>query len=144
MENAVKSLIQKKTDLKETWENCFEMKIEDKINENGLTFFWSADTSLEEAAELLDIAAIDLALDSLVSDGAIAMVLNVSKKNKPEPCKGEECKKVDKFRVARISPDTHMYETKFYNPDEAEAFITEVCLNSKYKRDDFTILQEMN
>ena len=63
-----KSLKEKKEELKKAWEECFKMKIEDKLNDKGLEHFWSDDTSEEEAAELLTAGAIDMLLDDMLDD----------------------------------------------------------------------------
>ena len=63
-----KSLKEKKEELKKAWEECFEMKIEDKLNAKGLKHFWSDDTSEEEAADLLTAGAIDMLLDDMLDD----------------------------------------------------------------------------
>lgn len=39
-------LIDQKKELKETWEQCFGKKIEDKLNKKGIEMFWDDNTSL--------------------------------------------------------------------------------------------------
>ena len=63
-----KSLKEKKEELKKEWEECFKMKIEDKLNDKGLEHFWSDDTSEKEAAEILTAGAIDMLLDDMLDD----------------------------------------------------------------------------
>ena len=63
-----KSLKEKKEEIKKAWEECFKMKIEDKLNDKGLEHFWSDDTSEEEAADLLTAGAIDMLLDDMLDD----------------------------------------------------------------------------
>lgn len=63
-----KSLKEVKEELKKAWEECFGMKIEDKLNDKGLEHFWSDDTSEKEAAELLTAGAIDMLLDDMLDD----------------------------------------------------------------------------
>ena len=63
-----KSLKEKKEELKKAWEECFKMKIEDKLNDKGLEHFWSDDTSEKEAADILTAGAIDMLLDDMLDD----------------------------------------------------------------------------
>lgn len=78
-----KSLKEKKEELKKAWEECFEMKIEDKLNAKGLEHFWSDDTSEEEAADLLTAGAIDMLLDDMLDD-LLGIVIIKGNPNKNE------------------------------------------------------------
>ena len=81
-----KSLKEKKEELKKAWEECFKMKIEDKLNDKGLEHFWSDDTSEEEAADLLTAGAIDMLLDDMLEDlvGVVIIKGNPNKNEKNE------------------------------------------------------------
>ena len=81
-----KSLKEKKEELKKVWEECFKMKIEDKLNDKGLEHFWSDDTSEEEAADLLTAGAIDMLLDDMLDDlvGIAIIKGNPNKNEKSE------------------------------------------------------------
>lgn len=78
-----KSLKEKKEELKKAWEECFKMKIEDKLNDKGLEHFWSDDTSEKEAAELLTAGAIDMLLDDMLDD-LLGIVIIKGNPNKNE------------------------------------------------------------
>lgn len=85
-----KSLKEKKEELKKAWEECFEMKIEDKLNDKGLEHFWSDDTSEKEAAELLTAGAIDMLLDDMLDDLlGIAIIKGNPNKNEKSGKKNE-------------------------------------------------------
>ena len=81
-----KSLKEKKEELKKVWEECFKMKIEDKLNDKGLEHFWSDDTSEEEAADLLTAGAIDMLVDDMLDDllGIVIIKGNPNKNEKSE------------------------------------------------------------
>ena len=81
-----KSLKEKKEELKKAWEECFKMKIEDKLNDKGLEHFWSDDTSEEEADDLLTAGAIDMLLDDMLEDlvGVVIIKGNPKKNEKNE------------------------------------------------------------
>ena len=85
-----KSLKEVKEELKNAWEECFEMKIEDKLNDKGLEHFWSDDTSEKEAAELLTAGAIDMLLDDMLEDlVGIAIIKGNPNKNEKSGKKNE-------------------------------------------------------
>ena len=78
-----KSLKEKKEELKKAWEECFEMKIEDKLNDKGLEHFWSDDTSEKEAADILTAGAIDMLLDDMLED-LVGIAIIKGNPNKPK------------------------------------------------------------
>ena len=78
-----KSLKEKKEELKKAWEECFEMKIEDKLNDKGLKHFWSDDTSEKEAADILTAGAIDMLLDDML-DNLVGIAIIKGNPNKNE------------------------------------------------------------
>ena len=81
-----KSLKEVKEELKKAWEECFKMKIEDKLNDKGLEHFWSDDTSEEEAADLHTAGAIDMLVDDMLDDllGIVIIKGNPNKNEKSE------------------------------------------------------------
>lgn len=71
-----KSLKEKKEQLKENFEKCFEVKLEDVFTEVGIKKYWDENTSVEKAVNMLDKAALNLAIDAMKGDvvGAIIMM----------------------------------------------------------------------
>ena len=64
-------LMDQKKEVKETWEQCFGKKIEDKLNKKGIERFWDDNTSLAEATDMLTAAAIDDLIYSLFKDSDV-------------------------------------------------------------------------
>lgn len=52
------SIIRKKVQLREMWEECFGKKIGDALTPNQMAKFWDSKTTLDEAQAILDEAAI--------------------------------------------------------------------------------------
>lgn len=150
----MKDLNKEKEALKREWERCFEMPITEKLNEKGLEKFWSEETKIEEAQDLLTSAAIDLLIESHIGClgeiigsiiGDAAKVIVIAGGSDKKLCKDEE-KKEEHFRVIEfkeISGDEVMHKEVFYTAEAAEDYIKEICLTSTRMRDDFKIVQEM-
>ena len=125
-----KSLKEKKEELKKAWEECFEMKIEDKLNDKGLEHFWSDDTSEEEAAELLTAGAIDMLLDDMLDDlVGIAII-------KGNPNKNEKSGK--KYRVVG---DDFTSDKTFTTIEGAENYRDEMAKTSHFTVDELDIVE---
>ena len=127
-----KSLKEKKEELKKAWEECFEMKIEDKLNNKGLEHFWSDATTVNEAEELLTGAAIGMVLDSIIES-----VLGF---DKDEPCNVNNGKP---YRVARVEDGkiTFIEDDEFETEDAAKAEIQERVSHSTHTLSDFCVIQ---
>ena len=127
-----KSLKEKKEELKKAWEECFEMKIEDKLNDKGLGHFWSDETTFNEAEELLTGAAIGMVLDSIIES-----VLGF---DKDEPCNVNNGKP---YRVARVEDGkiTFIEDDEFETEDAAKAEIQERVNHSTHTLSDFCVIQ---
>lgn len=75
-----KSLKEKKIEMKNDWESCLELKLEDKLTEKGLKKFWDENTSLEEAEAMLTHAAVDEFVGHLLDSLGEAIIIGFSKK----------------------------------------------------------------
>ena len=125
-----KSLKEKKEELKKAWEECFKMKIEDKLNAKGLEHFWSDDTSEEEAADLLTAGAIDMLLDDMLEDlVGIAII-------KGNPNKNE--KRGKKYRVVG---DGFTSDKTFTTIEGAENYRDEMAKTSHFTVDELDIVE---
>ena len=125
-----KSLKEKKEELKKEWEECFKMKIEDKLNDKGLEHFWSDDTSEQEAADLLTAGAIDMLLDDMLEDlVAIAII-------KGNPNKNEKSEK--KYRVVG---DGFTSDKTFTTIEGAENYRDEMAKTSHFTVDELDIVE---
>ena len=125
-----KSLKEKKEEIKKAWEECFKMKIEDKLNDKGLEHFWSDDTSEQEAADLLTAGAIDMLLDDMLEDlVAIAII-------KGNPNKNEKSEK--KYRVVG---DGFTSDKTFTTIEGAENYRDEMAKTSHFTVDELDIVE---
>ena len=125
-----KSLKEKKEELKKEWEECFKMKIEDKLNDKGLEHFWSDDTSEKEAAEILTAGAIDMLLDDMLDDlVGIAII-------KGNPNKNEKSGK--KYRVVG---DGFTSDKTFTTIEGAENYRDEMAKTSHFTVDELDIVE---
>lgn len=125
-----------KKELVKTWEECFGMKIEDKLNEEGLKKLYSEDTSIVEAVDLLTCAGIDCLVESFLDDVEYCIDRFAAKPKKKEERKRDDCK----FRVII---DGKIDEHKFNSAREAEEFIENVARTTKYTINDMHVVQEM-
>ena len=125
-----KSLKEVKEELKKAWEECFKMKIEDKLNDKGLEHFWSDDTSEKEAADLLTAGAIDMLLDDMLDDlVGIAII-------KGNPNKNEKSEK--KYRVVG---DGFTSDKTFTTIEGAENYRDEMAKTSHFTVDELDIVE---
>lgn len=144
-------LMDQKKELKETWEQCFGKKIEDKLNEKGIEQFWDDNTSLDEATEMLTIAAIDDAvtglIDSLFKDSdvkpvAVAVVRH-KKAADPEDEKDDDDDDDGdmpaKCKVLNLVT-SQLYDDEFDTRDLAQEFIRDKCSVTKYTVNDFKVV----
>ena len=139
-------LMDQKKELKETWEQCFGKKIEDKLNEKGIEQFWDDNTSLDEATDMLTIAAIDDLIDSLFKDSDVNPVaVAVVRHKKAADHKDEHDDKEDegdmpgKCRVLNLVT-SQLYDDEFDTRDLAKEFIRDKCTVTKYTVNDFKVV----
>ena len=125
-----KSLKEKKEELKKAWEECFKMKIEDKLNDKGLEHFWSDDTSEQEAADLLTAGAIDMLLDDMLDDLLGIVII------KGNPNKNEKSGK--KYRVVG---DGFTSDKTFTTIEGAENYRDEMAKTSHFTVDELDIVE---
>ena len=143
-------LMDQKKEVKEAWEQCFGKKIEDKLNKKGIERFWDDNTSLDEATDMLTIAAIDDAVtgligslfkDSDVNPVAVAVVRH----KKAADHEGEHDDKEDKgdmpakCRVLNLVT-SQLYDDEFDTRDLANEFIRDKCTVTKYTVNDFKVV----
>lgn len=142
-----KSLKEVKEELKKAWEECFEMKIEDKLNDKGLEHFWSDDTSEKEAADLLTAGAIDMLLDDMLEDlvGVVIIKGNHNKNeekdktDEPDFFEDEEDKK-GLFKV--FNERTNTFDSKtFKTYNGADDRRTEIALETSAKINELKVVQ---
>lgn len=131
-----KSLKEKKIEMKNDWESCLELKLEDKLTEKGLKKFWDENTSLEEAEAMLTHAAIDDFVGHLFGSLAEAIIIGVGGCQDEE----EDNEQAEQFQVYR-SHDNFFYEDTFDSVDAAKDFIKKQAMNSTYKVDDFKVVK---
>lgn len=129
-----KSLKEKKEELKKAWEECFKMKIEDKLNDKGLEHFWSDDTSEKEAAEILTAGAIDMLLDDMLDDlfGVVIIKGNHNKNEKNESNSDFDYNVFDTVKQAFVSVGNETWEIA---DEEAKKY----CLENGVKYADVKI-----
>lgn len=132
-----KSLKEKKEELKKAWEECFEMKIEDKLNDKGLEHFWSDDTSEKEAAEILTAGAIDMLLDDMLDD-LLGIVIIKGNPNKNEKSGKKYKKSGKKYRVVG---DGFTSDKTFTTIEGAENYRDEMAKASHFTVDDLEIVE---
>ena len=142
-------LMDQKKELKETWEQCFGKKIEDKLNEKGIEQFWDDNTSLDEATEMLTIAAIDDAvtglIDSLFKDSDVKPVAVAVVRHKKAADPEDEKDDDDdgdmpaKCKVLNLVT-SQLYDDEFDTRDLAQEFIRDKCSVTKYTVNDFKVV----
>ena len=143
-------LMAQKKEVKETWEQCFGKKIEDKLNKKGIERFWDDNTSLDEATDMLTIAAIDDAviglIESLFKDSDVNPVaVAVVKHKKAADHEDEKDDKEDegdmpkKCRVLNLVT-SQLYDDELDTRDLAKEFIRDKCTVTKYTVNDFKVV----
>lgn len=137
------SLKEKKEQLKEHWESCFEMKMEDVFKPHAIKRYWDDETDFEEAGAMFDKAALHLAISALDGDviGGIIMMVNACEEAKQE-MKAEACdaKNGTPYEVERVA-DHYFYSEKFSTEEEAKEFIKEKAMTTEYTLKDFRVVK---
>lgn len=135
-------LMAQKKEVKETWEQCFGKKIEDKLNKKGIERFWDDNTSLDEATDMLTIAAIDDLFDSLLKDPDVNPVAVAVVRHKKAADHKDEKDNGDmpgKCRVLNLVT-SQLYDDEFDTRDLAKEFIRDKCAVTKYTVNDFKVV----
>ena len=133
-------LMDLKKEVKETWEQCFGKKIEDKLNKKGIERFWDDNTSLDEATDMLTIAAIDDLFDSLLKDSdPVAVAVVRHKKADDHKDEKDDGDMPGKCRVLNLVT-SQLYDDEFDTRDLAKEFIRDKCAVTKYTVNDFKVV----
>ena len=111
------------------WEECFHKKVTDILSESGMNKFFDDNTSITEATVMLTIPAIADALEKAESEDAVRVVVI-----------DDEDAEEGKFTVLRIT-DESLCNKRFETKEEAEDFIKEQALHTRYTVDEFKIVK---
>lgn len=111
------------------WEECFHKKVTDVLSESGIDKFFDDNTSITEATIMLTIPAIADALDKAEDEDAVRVVVI-----------DDEDAEEGKFTVLRIT-DESLCNKRFETKEEAEDFIKEQALHTRYTVDEFKIVK---
>ena len=115
--------------LVQKWEECFHKKVTDVLSESGMNKFFDDNTSITEATVMLTIPAIADALDKAEGEDAVRVVVI-----------DDEDAEEGKFTVLRIT-DESLCNKRFETKEEAEDFIKEQALHTRYTIDEFKIVK---
>ena len=135
-----------KMEMRDAWEECFKVKIEQKLNPKGIAKFWDEETDEQEAYNLLTAAAIDLVIEAQLDDildGAknvedvakaikealgtnanvrVIVVEDNEEEEEKKPCTCETCG-CEKEKPYRVQRGCFMVEKSFATEQEAKEFI---------------------
>ena len=111
------------------WEECFHKKVTDILSESGMNKFFDDNTSITEATVMLTIPAIADALDKAEGEDAVRVVVI-----------DDEDAEEGKFTVLRVT-DESLCNKRFETKEEAEDFIKEQALHTRYTVDEFKIVK---
>ena len=111
------------------WEECFHKKVTDVLSESGMNKFFDDNTSITEATIMLTIPAIADALDEAEGEDAVRVVVI-----------DDEDAEEGKFTVLRIT-DESLCNKRFETKEEAEDFIKEQALHTRYTVDEFKVVK---
>ena len=111
------------------WEECFHKKVTDILSESGMEKFFDDNTSITEATVMLTIPAIADALEKAEDEDAVRVVVI-----------DDEDAEEGKFTVLRIT-DESLCNKRFETKEEAEDFIKEQALHTRYTVDEFKIVK---
>ena len=115
--------------LVQKWEECFHKKVTDVLSESGMNKFFDDNTSITEATVMLTIPAIADALDKVEDEDAVRVVVI-----------DDEDAEEGKFTVLRVT-DESLCNKRFETKEEAEDFIKEQALHTRYTVDEFKIVK---
>lgn len=111
------------------WEECFHKKVTDILSESGMNKFFDDNTSITEATVMLTIPAIADALEKAEDEDAVRVVVI-----------DDEDAEEGKFTVLRVT-DESLCNKRFETKEEAEDFIKEQALHTRYTVDEFKIVK---
>lgn len=111
------------------WEECFHKKVTDILSESGMEKFFDDNTSITEATVMLTIPAIADALEKAEGEDAVRVVVI-----------DDEDAEEGKFTVLRVT-DESLCSKRFETKEEAEDFIKEQALHTRYTVDEFKIVK---
>lgn len=121
------NLRNKKEEIKNNWEKCFDKKVEEFITPEGIEAFWDDKTPFEEALMMLDIAAVAYAIE---------VVHNLKKED-------DDNTKTKKIQVFNLK-DKFLYVNTFDSVKEAKEFIKELAMSTPFTVNDFKIVKVYN
>lgn len=115
--------------LVQKWEECFHKKVTDVLSKSGMNKFFDDNTSIAEATIMLTIPAIVDALEEAEGEDAVRVVVI-----------DDEDAEEGKFTVLRIT-DESLCSKRFETKEEAEDFIKEQALHTRYTVDEFKVVK---
>lgn len=110
------------------WEECFHKKVTEVLSESGMNKLFDDNTSLTEATIMLTIPAIVDALEEAEGEDIVRVVI------------ADEDAKEGKFGVLRTT-DESLCIKRFETKEEANDFIKEQALHTKYTIDEFKVVK---
>ena len=111
------------------WEECFHKKVTEVLSESGMNKLFDNNTSITEAVIMLTIPAIVDALEDAEDEDAVRVVVI-----------DNEDAKEGKFGVLRTT-DESLCIKRFETKEEANDFIKEQALHTKYTIDEFKVVK---
>lgn len=130
-------LVAEKEKLRKEWEECFDEKLDEHLTVKGMEKFYSPETSLEEAANMLTKAAVIMLFNDIgikFPEGKTSVIII---NGDDEPCEGKASKP---FIVLE---NGEAVDERFESIEDAEEYIKKICMSSTRMRDNFKIVQEM-
>lgn len=124
------NLKEKKQEIKKAWESCFKHDMEEVLNEKGIAKFWSDETSIREALDILTAAGVCLVVDSAMDEADGVIVVGVKEKGKPE----------EQYQVYN-KVTKEFYDHVFTSKEDADEFVVREACNSEFKFSDFKVVQ---
>ena len=119
-------LRKEKESLIQKWEECFHKKVTDVLSEAGMEKFFDENTSITEATVMLTIPAIADALEEAEGEDNVCLVIK------------DKDAKEGSFTVIRTT-DMSLCNERFETKEEAEDFIKEQALHTRYTIDEFEV-----
>lgn len=137
---------ERKESIKSLWERCFGMKMEDKLTEEGIKYFWDDSTTVSEAGDLLTGAVIHDLIDTIADDvfGKVSGVVIIrgedNEEHDEEPC---NIKNGAPYKIARVEDGkvTFIEDDEFETEEAAKAEIQERVNHSTHTLSDFCVIQ---
>ena len=122
------------------WEECFHKKVTDILSESGMNKFFDDNTSIAEATIMLTIPAIADALDEAEGEDAVRAIVKDNEDAVRVVVIDDEDAEEGKFTVLRTT-DESLCSMRFETKEEAEDFIKEQALHTRYTVDEFKIVK---